>query len=60
MLSRKGFDSSAGGYPSPHLIDSGRLISFPIPDDEKVHTGVSYTDLKVDKDCSYLDIPLFA
>ncbi|MBN1763540.1 MAG: hypothetical protein JW878_10805 [Methanomicrobia archaeon] len=30
ILSRKGFDSSAGGYPSPILPD-GRLISLPIP-----------------------------
>ncbi len=31
ILSRKGFDSSAGGYPSPILPD-GRMISLPIPD----------------------------
>jgi len=31
ILSRKGFDSSAGGVPSPILPD-GRLISLPIPD----------------------------
>lgn len=31
VLSRKGFDSSAGGAPSPILPD-GRLVSLPIPD----------------------------
>ena len=31
ILSRKGFDSSAGGVPSPVLPD-GRLVSLPIPD----------------------------
>ena len=31
VLSRKGFDSSAGGVPSPILPD-GRLVSLPIPD----------------------------
>ncbi|MBS1551962.1 MAG: hypothetical protein JST15_07840 [Bacteroidetes bacterium] len=32
ILSRKGFDSSSGMYPSPILPD-GRIISFPIPDE---------------------------
>lgn len=31
ILSRKGFDSSSGGVPSPILPD-GRLLSLPIPD----------------------------
>ncbi|WP_391572194.1 hypothetical protein [Cohnella sp.] len=56
ILSRKGFDSSAGGYPSPHFVDSGRLISFPIPDDEMVDTGIRYSDLMVDQSLSYLDL----
>lgn len=56
ILSRKGFDSSAGGYPSPHLVDSGGLISFPIPEDEKVSKGVTYSDLMVDQNYSYLDL----
>src|SRR5215472_17422147 len=30
ILSRKGFDSSTGGIPSPILPD-GRLLSLPIP-----------------------------
>lgn len=56
ILSRKGFDSSAGGYPSPHLVDSGRLISFPIPEDEEVNSGVGYSDLRVDQNHTYLDL----
>ena len=31
ILSRKGFDSTAGGYPSP-IIDGSELVSFPIPE----------------------------
>lgn len=31
ILSRKGFDSSSGGVPSPILPD-GRIVSLPIPD----------------------------
>nr|WP_254722151.1 hypothetical protein [Gilvimarinus xylanilyticus] len=31
ILSRKGFDSSAGGFPSP-IFPDGRLLSLPIPD----------------------------
>lgn len=31
ILSRKGFDSTAGGYPSP-IIDESELVSFPIPE----------------------------
>jgi hypothetical protein len=31
ILSRKGFDSSAGGVPSP-IFPDGRLLSLPIPD----------------------------
>nr|WP_240451121.1 hypothetical protein [Wenzhouxiangella sp. XN201] len=31
ILSRKGFDSTAGGVPSPILPD-GRIVSLPIPD----------------------------
>jgi hypothetical protein len=33
ILSRKGFDSSTGGYPSPILPDNN-LVSFPIPDEK--------------------------
>lgn len=41
ILSRKGFDSGAGGCPSPVLPD-GRLLSLPIPD---VSSPLRYRDL---------------
>ncbi|WP_342246958.1 Nmad3 family putative nucleotide modification protein [Pseudomonas sp. OTU5201] len=41
ILSRKGFDSSAGGCPSPILPD-GRLCSLPIPDEA---SSISYGDI---------------
>ncbi len=41
ILSRKGFDSSAGGVASP-LFANGTLLSLPIPDKQGV---VSYADL---------------
>lgn len=44
VLSRKGFDSSAGGVPSPILPD-GRLVSLPIPDRRST---VRYRDLRHD------------
>jgi hypothetical protein len=57
-LSRKGFDSSAGGYPSPYFLEDGRLLSFPIPEDESndIDTRWTYADLKFDKNFTYLDI----
>ena len=42
ILSRKGFDSGAGGCPSPILPD-GRLLSLPIPD---VASPLRYRDLQ--------------
>jgi hypothetical protein len=58
ILSRKGFDSAAGGYPSPHFVESNRLLSFPIPEDEanSIDTGRTYADLRYDKNSTYLDI----
>lgn len=54
ILSRKGFDSQFGGYPSP-ILDDGSLISLPIPASEDVDryaylklpngNGESYYDL---------------
>jgi hypothetical protein len=44
ILSRKGFDSSAGGVPSPILPD-GRLLSLPIPDKQ---SPIAYGDIKFD------------
>lgn len=42
ILSRKGFDSESGGYPSP-IIDR-KLISLPIPLDD----SMCYSKLKID------------
>lgn len=44
ILSRKGFDSSAGGMPSPILPD-GRMVSLPIPDKQ---SPIRYADIKFD------------
>lgn len=52
ILSRKGFDSKAGGYPSPILPD-GTLVSLPIPEE---NTGIYYKDLKINTNLSYLDL----
>ena len=51
ILSRKGFDSENGGYPSP-IIPDGRLVSLPIPagDDNR------YSDLMLDNERSYFDV----
>ncbi|MCD4694087.1 hypothetical protein K8R62_01885 [bacterium] len=43
IFSRKGFDSSAGGYPSP--IINNKLLSLPIPDESEKK---GYTDLWCD------------
>lgn len=55
ILSRKGFDSGAGGYPSPIMPD-GRLISFPIPEDNGVITGVQYKNMNIDGNFTYLKL----
>lgn len=44
ILSRKGFDSAAGGVPSPILPD-GQMISLPIPDKR---SSIAYSDIKCD------------
>lgn len=44
ILSRKGVDSSAGGFASP-IFPDGQMISIPIPDDRSV---VRYNDIKND------------
>ena len=41
IFSRKGFDSSAGGVPSP-IFPDGRMISLPIPDER---SKVTYADI---------------
>ena len=52
ILSRKGFDSKAGGYPSPILPD-GTLVSLPIPEE---NTCVYYKDLMVNPKLYYLEL----
>lgn len=42
IFSRKGFDSSSGGKPSPILTD-GRMVSLPIPDK---HSSIRYRDIR--------------
>ncbi|MBU7016177.1 MAG: hypothetical protein HXS44_01615 [Theionarchaea archaeon] len=51
VLSRKGFDASNGGHPSPILPD-GRLISLPIPHCDEI----SYSDLKLNRNMTYYDL----
>ena len=51
ILSRKGFDSQYGGYPSPILPD-GRLISLPIPSND----NICYNDLKIDSNLTYYEV----
>jgi len=43
ILSRKGFDSTSGGCPSP-ILPEGTLLSLPIPDDI---TDIKYSDLEI-------------
>ena len=61
ILSRKGFDSSAGGYASP-ILDGKRLISLPIPEnmsemveDYPVYNN-RYSSLKIYENMSYLNL----
>lgn len=44
ILSRKGFDSSSGGIPSP-IFPDGRMVSLPIPDKS---SPVTYRDISYD------------
>lgn len=52
ILSRKGFDSAYGGYPSPILPDD-KLISLPVPDPNDSN---NYSDLKLDDKQTYFDL----
>ncbi|MGL5206594.1 MAG: hypothetical protein ACRC8T_03680 [Acidaminococcaceae bacterium] len=52
ILSRKGFDSASGGYPSPILPD-GRMISLPIPEE---NSGVQYSQLSLTHEKSYCSL----
>ncbi len=51
ILSRKGFDSSYGGYPSPILPD-GRMISLPIPSRD----NIKYSDLEFEQGKTYAQL----
>jgi len=51
IISRKGFDSVNGGYPSP-VLPNGRMISLPIPSDDKI----KYSNLRVDESLTYFDL----
>ena len=62
ILSRKGFDSTAGGYPSP-ILDARELISFPIPEnmahatpDYRKLPRIRYADHKTSQGITYLDL----
>jgi len=50
ILSRKGFDSAYGGYPSPILPD-GKMVSLPIP----LEDSIRYSDLKIGES-TYFDL----
>jgi hypothetical protein len=45
ILSRKGFDSSNGGTPSP-IFPDGRMVSLPIPLGKNEHSKTRYLDIK--------------
>ena len=53
ILSRKGFDSQYGGYPSPIFPEDDRLISLPIPSQ---NDNIRYNDLKIDSDLTYYEV----
>jgi hypothetical protein len=48
IMSRKGFDSAYGGYPSPILPD-GKMVSLSIPSGDSLR----YSDLKVKEGLTY-------
>ena len=49
ILSRKGFDSTNGGCPSPILPD-GTLLSLPVPsNDKQTYSDLAYRGLSYDK-----------
>lgn len=59
ILSRKGFDSGAGGYPSPLFIDEEYHVSLPIPEDihgNSIDTGITYSDIYMKKGNTYADV----
>ena len=44
ILSRKGFDSTYGGFPSP-VFKNGKLVSIPIPSNNNQESSITYDDL---------------
>lgn len=59
ILSRKGFDSEAGGYPSPLFIDERYHVSLPIPEDidgNSIYTGITYSDIYLKDGNTYTDV----
>lgn len=46
ILSRKGFDASYGGKPSP-IFPDGTLYSLPIPDDHRARHSICYEDVNL-------------
>jgi len=54
ILSRKGFDSTAGGGPSPILAD-GRMVSLPIPEPTAGVRAATYDRLAFD-DCTFAEL----
>lgn len=48
ILSRKGFDSENGGYPSP-ILPNGTLLSIPIPSayNNNNYMQLKYEDVKI-------------
>jgi hypothetical protein len=53
ILSRKGFDSSYGGFPNP-ILPNGTMLSLPIPSKSKI----AYSDLRTPQGGTYLDLML--
>ncbi|AWZ47869.1 hypothetical protein C3495_03150 [Clostridiaceae bacterium 14S0207] len=59
ILSRKGFDSKAGGYPSPLFIDQKYHVSLPILEDiggNSVDTEITYSDTYLKEGNTYADV----
>ncbi|MCB2289841.1 hypothetical protein LGK97_08695 [Clostridium sp. CS001] len=59
ILSRKGFDSAAGGYPSPLFIDEKFHVSLPIPEDingNAFDTGITYSDIYFKDGNTYAEV----
>jgi len=51
ILSRKGFDSTYGGYPSL-ILPNGQMVSLPIPSSKD---NFAYADLRLNDDVTYME-----